>query len=101
MDSFDPNYLIPTIHQWSLSVGRLIAPETVLSIAYVGTRGTHLSQTVNINQPRPNLDVANRRISVNAVRPFLGYANLNFEERSSSSNYHGLGSKCIAVCIRD
>lgn len=88
--SFDTNYLIPTVHHWSLSLQQQIARETVLSLAYVGTRGTHLEQTININQPRPNLAVVQRRISVNAVRPFLGYGNINFSERSASSNYHGL-----------
>ncbi len=90
LSAFDFNRLIPTIHQWSLSVSRLIAPETVFTVAYVGTRGTHLSQTVNINQPRPNLDVAQRRISANAVRPFPGYGNISFEERSARTNYHGV-----------
>src|SRR5262249_15164637 len=45
--------------------------------------------TLSINQPRPNTDVP-RRVNVNAIRPFLGYGNIKFDERSASSNYHGL-----------
>ncbi|MBI3950583.1 MAG: carboxypeptidase regulatory-like domain-containing protein [Acidobacteria bacterium] len=88
--SFDTNYLIPTVQHWSLNLQRQIVPETVLSVAYVGTRGTHLEQNINTNQPRPTLDVAQRRISANAVRPFRGYADISFAERSASSIYHGL-----------
>lgn len=93
--SFDPEYLIPTVQHWSLNIQRQIARETVLSVAYVGTRGTHLEQTVNINQPAPNPDVAQRRVNINAVRPFLGYGNLNYAERSASSNYHGLEAQLL------
>lgn len=93
--SFDTEYLIPTIQHWSLNVQRQIARDTVLSVAYVGTRGVHLEQVVNINQPAPNLDVAQRRININAVRPFLGYGNLPYAERSASSNYHGLQAQLL------
>lgn len=42
----------PYVQQYSLSVQRELARNTTLEVNYVGNKGTHLLNRVNINQPR-------------------------------------------------
>jgi hypothetical protein len=43
----------PYVQQWHLDVQREILPRTVVMVAYVGSKGTHLSQQNDINQITP------------------------------------------------
>ena len=43
----------PYVQQWSASVQRELARNTTLELNYVGNKGTHLLDRVNINQPFP------------------------------------------------
>jgi len=88
--SVAPNFLYPTVQQWSLSVQRQLPARVVLSVAYVGNHATHLDQTFNLNQPQPSLAVANSSINVNTVRPYLGYGNITWDARGASARYNGL-----------
>ncbi len=87
LQAFDYHYLYPMVQQWSLSVERDLGLGTVLSVAYVGNHAVHLDQTININQPRPGAAATK---NTNTVRPYLGYGNINFDERSASANYNSL-----------
>ena len=46
------NPINPYVQQWSLSVEHELAKNTTLEVNYVGNKGTHLLDRVNINQPR-------------------------------------------------
>jgi hypothetical protein len=46
------NPILPYVQQYSLSVQRELLPNTTLEVNYVGNKGTHLLNRVNINQPR-------------------------------------------------
>ncbi|HEY2930910.1 MAG TPA: carboxypeptidase regulatory-like domain-containing protein [Acidobacteriota bacterium] len=81
--------LAPTVQQWSLGVQQEILKRAILSVAYVGTHGTHLFRPLAINNPPPGLAAA-RGVHVNAVRPFLGYGSITQRESSASSIYHSL-----------
>jgi hypothetical protein len=48
----------PYVQQWSASVQRELARNTTLEVNYVGNKGTHLLDRVNINQPFPVADPA-------------------------------------------
>lgn len=48
--AFDPNYQLPTVHQWNLSVQRELPWGFVGQAAYIGRRGTHLQRAYDINQ---------------------------------------------------
>ncbi len=50
------NPINPYVQQWSLSVERELMPNTTLEVNYVGNKGTHLLDRVNINQPYPVAD---------------------------------------------
>ena len=43
----------PYVQQWNLNIQREIMKETVMSVAYVGSKGTHLSLQRDINQLYP------------------------------------------------
>ena len=79
----------PTNQSWSLSVDRDIFHKAVLRVAYVGSAGTHLFRPTNLNDPIPGL-AARQGVSVNAVRPFLGYGAITVRESTGRSNYHSL-----------
>jgi len=48
----------PYVQQFALSVQRELASNTTLEVNYVGNKGTHLLDRVNINQPLPVADPA-------------------------------------------
>jgi hypothetical protein len=81
LDGIEAGWAVPL-----LLFGFIASWQAFLSIAYVGNHGVHLDQTININQPRPGS--VKTGTSVNAVRPFPGYGNINFDERSASAHYH-------------
>jgi hypothetical protein len=47
------NPINPYVQQWSASVQRELTPNTTLEVNYVGNKGTHTLDRVNINQPTP------------------------------------------------
>jgi hypothetical protein len=48
--AFDPNYQMPTVHQWNLSVQHELPMGFIAQAAYIGRRGTHLQRAYDINQ---------------------------------------------------
>jgi hypothetical protein len=76
--------------------------DALVSIAYVGTKGTHLIGAIDINQvpagvaaaaglvPSTGYINAAVRPRLNALRPYQGYNAVNMIESAFNSNYHGL-----------
>ena len=87
LQAFDANYLYPTVHQWSFGVQRQLPGDMLLSVTYAGNHAVHLDQQPNLNQPQPNLAVAQGTVNVNTVRPYLGYGNITYDERNGSASY--------------
>lgn len=98
----DP-FKVPRTTQYSLSVQRELFKNAVLEVAYVGTNGRDLLHQVNINQPVPGVRAAltaslrasgvltaTQFPSLNAVRPFLGYGNINDRRTEASSDYNSM-----------
>jgi hypothetical protein len=97
---------VPYSQQWNFSVQRQIASGTVVQVAYVGSKGTHLLGIADINQAPPGLALANGLHTVTAtnptqftssdiarinnVRPYYGYGPINALETAFDSNYHSL-----------
>ena len=88
--AFDTRKLYPTVTQYSLTVEKQLPGSAVLSLSYVGNTARHLDQTPNINQAQPNAAVAGGTLNVNTVRPYKGYAAINYDVRSASANYNSL-----------
>jgi outer membrane receptor protein involved in Fe transport len=92
----------PYTQQWSLDIQHQFTPSTILSLGYVGTKGTHLLGIVDINTVFPGLAYtsglvpasttftsANETI-LNLIRPYQGYNSINVIEPWFNSNYNAL-----------
>ncbi len=55
INALDPANNQPYTSQWSLDVQRRLPFDTVLSVGYVGNKGTHIDQTVELNAPAPSI----------------------------------------------
>ncbi|HLI34126.1 MAG TPA: TonB-dependent receptor [Terriglobia bacterium] len=105
LNGLDPIYDIPTVQNWSLNIQRQLSPNTTASIAYVGSRGTHLDYVANINQPLPAMGYqfdpriactattpfpCQQRVSTDYVRPFQGWSGISNITPVGKSIYHSL-----------
>ena len=89
LNVWDPRKLYATIMQYSLTLEQQLPFATVLSISYAGNQGRHLDQTPNLNQLKPG-QLPTTGTNVNFLRPYRGYAALNYDVRSASANYNAL-----------
>jgi hypothetical protein len=48
--AIDPQYKLPTVHQWNLSIQRELPMGFLAQVAYVGHRGTRLQRAYDLNQ---------------------------------------------------
>ena len=79
----------PEAWNWNFTVERQVF-DSVLSVGYVGRRGVHLQRESDINQPSPAVVAANPNVSIDALRPFLGYNSIRETDNVASSKYNGL-----------
>ena len=95
---------VPYMQNWNFTIQRYVARGTVLEVAYVGSKGTHLLGIVDLNEAYPGvaldagLHQANGRTvfttadepRINAVKPYRGFAGISGLETAFDSNYHSL-----------
>lgn len=89
--SVDPRDRTPYIQQWNFGVERALSASTVAELAYVGSKGTHLAERVNINQaylpdPANITPIATRR-------PFPGYGDILSSNYQENSSYNALQAR--------
>ncbi len=75
-----PSDQTSNVQEWNLQFERQLDPNTSLTLAYVGTKGTHLSTFYDVNRPAYNTGVK--------LYPQLGTIPVN--DTSGNSIYHGL-----------
>ncbi|MHB8412890.1 MAG: carboxypeptidase-like regulatory domain-containing protein [Candidatus Acidiferrales bacterium] len=87
-----PQFQVPYIDQWSVSIQREIVPNTRIEVAYVGNRANHLLGAYDLNQVPLNVREApaNKTVETNAIRPYLGYGAISTIAPSFRSNYNSL-----------
>lgn len=91
LQTYEYNYPTSSTLQWNFGIQHQLARSAVADISYVGTKGTHLSDNVNINQPSPaGSALYQAGANVNQVRPYLGYANILEYFNGTNSNYNAL-----------
>ena len=92
---FDP----PTVYNWSLGIQQNLGFGVVLDTAYVGSVGRHLMQRRSLNAvpygtrflaASTDPSTGNTPLPDNFLRPLPGYADIQYIELSSTSNYHSL-----------
>jgi Carboxypeptidase regulatory-like domain len=76
----------PEIYDWNVTFERQLRADTVLHVSYVGTRGTHLRQDVNLN---PGIYTAGSTASLQARRPYQPFG-IIYQNRNTGANaYNG------------
>jgi hypothetical protein len=85
-----PAFKVPSYQNFNLSVQHEVLPNTVLEVAYIGTRGSHLLGDVDLNQPTVAARLANPGVDANAIVPFAGYAAITSRAPIFTSNYNSL-----------
>lgn len=84
LTTLSPDLSAAYLQHWNTSVQREVRGAGTLTLAYAGSKGTHLIRSRDINQPRPGPgDVADRA-------PYQGFSNIMLVESGSNSNYHSL-----------
>ncbi len=79
----------PTIHQWALGAQQEVLRNTLVGVAYVASKGTHLMRPLNINSAKAGAALA-AGVHVNAVRPFRGYGTITQRQSTANSVYHSM-----------
>ena len=85
----DQDFATPYVQNFNLNVQRQLARATVLQVGYVGSIGTKLPLTRNINAPLPNTTgTAQARRPFNALYPTFG--SISLLETTATSSYNSL-----------
>jgi hypothetical protein len=67
---------VPRTMNWSLGIQHKFGRDTLLSLSYVGSSAANLSYQQDTNQLLPGTLQRNPGVNVNALRPYLGYADI-------------------------
>jgi hypothetical protein len=87
----NPAFKVPNYANYNVSVEQQLLPTTTLEIAYVGNVARHLLGELDSNQPTPSSRIAaGSSVNVNAIRPFLGYAEIQDRAPIFTNNYNSL-----------
>lgn len=81
---------VPRIMNWSFGVQQKVTADTTLDLAYVGSSAANLSRTININQLPLGTLQKNPGVNTNALRPYLGWADIQEFVTGSNSIYNSL-----------
>ena len=80
----NPEAVIPSVDQWNFGVQRLLPGDWVVTLDYVGTKGTHLSALRNLNQ---QLFTSNG--TGTGIIPYPTFGPIEFRDNGANSIYHG------------
>jgi carboxypeptidase family protein len=86
--SWDPvnKYQVPTLYNWNLTIESQLASAIVARVAYVGSRGNHLTETLYLN-PSP---VGGGTPRLNAIAGFSAFSTVQQDAQDVNSIYHSL-----------
>lgn len=80
----NPEAVIPNVDQWNFGLQRLLPGDWVVTLDYVGTKGTHLSALRNLNQ---QLFTSNG--TGTGIIPYPAFGPIEFRDNGGNSIYHG------------
>jgi len=84
--AFERNLRTPYIQQWNFGIQRRLGQSRVAEIDYVGSKGTRLIDSRNINQAAPSTNP-------NALPPNPYFADVDIIESNANSIYHSLQAR--------
>ena len=82
--AINPDSVNPSIDQWNFGIQRLLPGNMVLTLDYVGTKGTHLSTLRNLNQQTFNAN----NIGTGVI-PYPALGPIEYRDSGGNSSYHG------------
>jgi hypothetical protein len=88
----DSKWVTTYTQNWNFTVERQVLKDTRVRVAYVGSKGSHLSGFYDQNAPiyNPNLSLAENRATIGERRPIQGFENIYRFIHGLNSNYHAL-----------
>ena len=87
----NPAFKVTNYANYNLSIQHQLRPSTVMEVAYVGNEARHLLGQFDQNQPTVAARVAaGTTTSVNAIRPYQGYAGISTRAPLFTNNYNSL-----------
>ena len=89
--SVDPRDRTPYLQQWNWSVEQSLAGSLLLELAYAGSKGTKLTERVNINQA--TLPVPGASTPIALRRPFPDFGDILSANWQENSIYNGLQAR--------
>ncbi len=95
VNTFNKNGKIPAIYSWSFDIQRQLSTTTAIDVGYVGNQVNHLSYASDLDQlPLGTTTSGTAFASVNsqgnALRPYRGFANIDYTDFAANSNYNAL-----------
>jgi hypothetical protein len=78
-------WVTPEVYDWNITFERQLRSDTVAHVSYVGTRGTHLRQDVNLNPA-----VYTPGVKEQATRPYQPFGVIYQNRNSGANAYNGL-----------
>ncbi|MCX6631477.1 MAG: TonB-dependent receptor [Candidatus Solibacter sp.] len=84
LSTLSSDFVTAYLQHWNLNLQHQVRPLGIVTLAYAGSKGTHLIRSRDLNQPYPGPgDLEDRR-------PYPAFSNIFFSESGSNSAYHSL-----------
>ena len=83
----NPNFTSAYVQQWNVNLQRELWRKFVLTVAYLGNKGTHLHQSEQIN-PGIYIPGASTTGNIDSRRPYQGYQTIESIQSTAYSSYH-------------
>lgn len=84
LNAIDPHAKTPTSYQWNAAVEQQLPDAILLTLAYVGSKGTFLESYPDVNMPVPGTTAITQR------RPYPVFQKILDNENIDNSTYNGL-----------
>lgn len=94
------SWKVPDLQKWSLGIQRQLPAGILLDVGYVGSKGSHLVLSEDLNQPFPSAAVASGAISANAARVYPGFGSITTYKTMGDSSYHSLQVSAVRRLTR-
>jgi hypothetical protein len=88
-NSINPNFTTGYVQQWNLNVQREIWKQTVLTVGYLGSKGTHL---LLLEEENPGVYIPGQSTTanINSRRPYTNFQTITQDISEGNSNYNAL-----------
>ena len=85
----DPEFRNASVHSWTVNVQRQIGRDSAFTVGYLGSHGSNLRISRNLNQPVNGVRPFDALSSSSTILPSTPLGNITQVETTGFSNYHG------------